>query len=250
MTVALRVAVLCAMVGCASRRPVDAPPRPYVVCGRGPTVDGIDVSEHQGVVDWPTVRATGKRFAFARVLHAPKIDPTFARNWEGIRAAGMFRGAYVYFVPNEDVDAQADAVIAAVGRLAVGDLPVVLDVELPPPAIPAPAEYAARIARWVARVTAGTGRRPIVYTGRTYWNTYVTTAAFQTLPLWHAQYTSAVCPSLADAWHGWSFWQYACTGRIPGVQGDVDLDRFNGTLDELAHLAGAPDIDAGLSAPP
>lgn len=239
---------LC-LLGCASQQPPSPPASPHTVCAEGDTVEGIDVSEHQGVVDWAAVRAAGKRFAFARVMHAPKLDPTFARNWAAMREAGLYRGAYVYFVPSADVEMQADALIAAVGRLGPGDLAPVLDVEQPPPNIPSREEYVARIARWVARVTEGTGRAPMIYTGRNYWNARVVSASFETLPLWHAQYTQSPCPTIADAWSTWRFWQYACTGRILGVEGDVDLDRFRGSLDDLAHLAGMPDIDAGLAPP-
>lgn len=217
-----------------------------LVCGRGPTVEGIDVSEYQREVDWAQVRASGRRYAIARVAHLPRIDATFARNWEGIRAAGMIRGAYLYFDPSADAAMQADIVVRAVGRLGPGDLPVILDVEKPPPGLPPADAYAARIRVFVARVTEGTGRAPLIYTGARYWPAHVRTREFNALPLWHAQYTTARCPTIADAWSDWTFWQYSSTGRVPGISGDVDLDRFNGTFEELQRLAGeATSADAG-----
>jgi hypothetical protein len=44
---------------------------------------------------------------------------------------------------------------------------------------------------------------------------------------------------LPDAWASWGIWQYGSTGTVPGISGDVDVDRFNGTLDDLKKLAGA-----------
>ncbi|MEZ4393440.1 MAG: GH25 family lysozyme [Polyangiales bacterium] len=238
---------LLLMLGCGgpTRRP--QPPRFAIVCGRGPTVEGVDVSEYQGEVDWSAVRASGRRFAIARIAHAPRVDARFEGHWRGIREAGMIRGAYLYFSPAHDVAAQADAIARAVGRLGPGDLPVALDIEKPPPGLPSPADYAARIAELVSRVTQSTGRAPMIYTGAYYWRLRVRSDAFKSLPLGHPQYAPVRCPSIAPPWSEWTFWQYSNTGRVPGVRGDVDLDRFNGDLAALERLAGgpAPTPDAG-----
>ena len=245
--IAFAVAALVASVGgCSDGDRTERATQFAMVCGRGPTVEGIDVSEYQRTVDWAMVRASGRRYAIARVAHLPRVDPTFPRNWAGMRAAGLIRGAYLYFDPSVDAAMQADLVVNAVGRLGPGDLPVTLDVEKPQPGLPAPDVYAARIRVFVERVTAGTGRPPMIYTGAYYWPNYVRTRDFNALPLWHAQYTStARCPTIADAWSDWSFWQYSSTGRVPGIAGNVDLDRFNGTLSALEALAGiAAPMDA------
>lgn len=236
-------------LGCSGRTPRSPPPRFAIVCGRGPTVEGVDVSEYQGEVDWSAVRASGRRFAIARIAHAPRVDARFETNWRGIRAAGMIRGAYLYFSPAHDVAAQADSIARAVGRLGPGDLPVALDIEKPPPGLPSPADYAARIAELVARVTQSTGRAPMIYTGAYYWRLRVRSDAFKSLPLWHPQYAPVRCPSIAPPWSAWALWQYSSTGRVPGVRGDVDLDRFNGDLAALERLAGGPAPIADAGAP-
>jgi lysozyme len=226
---------------------VDQAVSELVVCGSGPTVEGIDVSQYQATVNWPMVRTAGKRFAIARIVHWPTRDTQFDRNWREIRANGLIRGAYIYFDPRAEVAAQADAVIRAVGRLEQGDLPVTLDVEQPQPGLPTPTRYAAMVRDLADRIEAGTGRRPMIYTGHYYWPSYVQTTAFRDYPLWHAQYTTTQpCPNIADAWHDWAFWQYSSTGRVSGIAGNVDLDRFNGTYAELQQLAGYPaPTDAG-----
>lgn len=217
-----------------------------VVCGRGPTVEGIDVSQYQATVNWPMVRAAGKRFAIARILHWPVRDTQFERNWREIRANGLIRGAYIYFDPRFEVAAQADVVVRAVGRLGEGDLPVTLDIEQPNPGLPTPARSVEVIRDLAARVEAGTGRAPMIYTGRYYWPNYVRSTEFRDLPLWHAQYTTTQpCPYIADAWRDWAFWQYSSTGRVSGITGNVDLDRFNGSYAELQRLAGFGAMDAG-----
>ncbi len=209
-----------------------------LACGRGPTVDGVDVSEHQGAVDWRAVRASGPRFAIARVGVGSRADATFARNWHGMREAGLIRGAYLYVVPEQDIAAQAALLVSAVGRLGPGELPAALDVEKPPPGVPPPAVYTARLADLVARVSVGTGRPPMIYTGSHYWTRWVGSDAFASLPLWHAQYASVRCPGIAAPWREWRLWQVSESGRVPGVRTAVDLDVFNGDLDALTRFAG------------
>ena len=115
-----------------------------VVCGHGPTVKGIDVSYWQGTINWSAVAGDGVRFAIVRISDGSYRDTQFAANWNGARAAGLIRGAYQFFEPGQDPIAQADMVVAAVGRLGPGDMPVTIDVEAPSPGISASA-YASRI---------------------------------------------------------------------------------------------------------
>ncbi|MBK7857357.1 MAG: hypothetical protein IPJ65_01785 [Archangiaceae bacterium] len=221
------------------------------VCAAGPTVEGIDVSKYQGNINWAAVAASGKAFAITKLSQGSSLDPTFVQNWNGIKAAGMIRGAYQWFLPNADPIAQADLAVHVLGRLGPGDLPLMADVEASAP-YPSPSVYAQRLRTWVDRVTAGTGKKPIIYTGYYYWASALgNNASFRDLPLAHAQYTLAACPRIPDAWSRWTIWQYRGggvagipDGRSPGVSGAVDQDRFNGTLADLKAFAGVS------SAPP
>jgi len=58
-------------------------------------------------------------------------------------------------------------------------------------------------------------------------------------PLWIAQYTTAAQPVIPPVWNAWTFWQYTDKGGVDGINGDVDHNRFNGTLDNLKALAKA-----------
>src|ERR1022692_3299310 len=94
-------------------------------------VEGVDVSYYDATVDWPAVKASGRQFAIARVSDGTGfMDPQFSTNWSGIKAAGMVRGVYQFFRPEDDAVAQANIVISAVGSIGPGDLPPVLDVEV------------------------------------------------------------------------------------------------------------------------
>lgn len=207
------------------------------VCAAGATTNGIDVSYHNGTINWPSVKNAGYQFAFIRISDGTGFrDPMFATNWSGARRAGLLRGIYQFFRPSQDVAAQADMVIAAVGARAPGDLPPVIDVEATGNL--SPASVAAKVRTWVDRVKAATGVDPIVYTGKYFWRDQVGgPTSFVNNALWIAQYTMR-CPDLTSPWNTWAFWQHSDSGSVPGVNGDIDLDRFNGTLDELRAFAG------------
>jgi lysozyme len=203
------------------------PPRPD--CQPGPTTAGIDVSYHQDAIDWPRVARAGIRFAFIRVADGATIrDVKFATNWAESRRAGLVRGAYLFFRPDQSVDAQSDIMLAAL-RADRGDLPPVIDVEvdggLAPPIV------AARARAWVDRVRAAIGVEPIVYTNGDLWKAGGA-AALAAQPLWIAHYTQG-CPTLPAAWTRWRFWQHTDHGAVPGITGDVDLDVFSGALGDL-----------------
>src|ERR1039458_8515560 len=132
-------------------------------------IPGIDVSHFQAVVDWTAVAAGGVRFGFAKASEGMSVpDQYFLDNWSGIKAAGILRGAYHFFHPNADPQAQADNFLrrlaAANGGspvLAQGDLPAALDIEVTDGA--SPATLLAGASSWLAAVKAATGKHPIVY---------------------------------------------------------------------------------------
>ena len=202
------------------------------ICANGPTVKGIDVSYYQGTVDWAAAKADGVEFAFIRLSDGEVFrDPKFALNWTNAKAAGVLRGAYQFFRPAQDVAVQADMMIKAIGTYQTGDLPPVIDVEADGGL--APATVASKVRQWVDLVKAGTGVAPIIYTGKYFWRDEVGgPRTFETNSLWIAQYTS-LCPDLPAPWTRWTFWQSSDKGRVAGIKGAVDLDKFNGTSEQL-----------------
>jgi lysozyme len=205
------------------------------VCPAEQTVFGIDVSHHQGLIDWNKAKAGGVKYAFIRVSDGTTTrDRQFTRNWTNAKAAGVIRGAYQFFRPSQNVATQAQMMIDAIGGTTDGDLPPVIDVEVDGGL--APATVASRVKQWVDKVAAATGRTPIVYTAKYFWRDEVGNAAtFANNPLWVANYTTR-CPDIPTAWKGWQFWQTSATGRVPGISGDVDMNKFNGTQLQLEAL--------------
>jgi len=212
-------------------------------------VRGIDVSQYQGTPDWGTVRASGISFAFARVADGMSIDRTFDRNWQEIRKAGLVRGVYLFFRSGRDPVDQADLLLDHTGPFDSNDLPPVLDVEANNGA--SPAEMVAGIRAFRDRITERTGGlTTMIYAGPGFWSSSVRSAVFADLPLWVAHYTTGA-PLLPLGWMSWDFWQFSGSGRCPGVNGDVDLDVFRGSPDQLrAMTVGQQDAVSGGPASP
>ena len=202
------------------------PPR----CPIGPTTPGIDVSYYQEAIDWPRVRRAGIRFAFIRLSDGAQLrDTRFATNWAEARRAGVVRGAYQFFRPDQSALAQADLMIATLQNGDPGDLPPVIDIEVDGGLHPT--VVAARAQQWIERVRDKLGVEPIVYTGSDLWRSGGA-EPLGTQPLWVAHYTQN-CPTLPPPWTRWRFWQHTDRGAVPGIAGPVDLDLFAGTLGEL-----------------
>jgi lysozyme len=196
-------------------------------------VQGIDVSHYQGVVDWQQVAQAGMSFAFAKATEGiTYVDPQLAANWAGIQAAGLVRGAYHFFEPNDDATLQAQHFLATV-QLAPGDLPPVLDVETTGGV--SDAQLWSGVATWLEVVEQATGRQPILYTAPGFWSSHEPDLTLTRYPLWLADY--ATQPTLPDGWTSWLFWQHSQSGSVAGVTGAVDLDLFSGTLQQLQDLA-------------
>jgi lysozyme len=208
---------------------------PVTVCPAGSTVEGIDVSEFQGSIDWNAVHGSGRGFAIARVSDGTgHSDPTFQTNWSGIKAAGMVRGVYQFFRASEDPTAQADLLVNAIGALGPDDLPPVADVEVTDGV--SGGTLVANLATWTARIKSKTGVTPMIYTAPGFWDPLPSTNQFGGDVLWVANW-QVNCPDTPTPWGGWRFWQYADNGNVPGIGGAVDLDKFNGTLAQLQQQA-------------
>ncbi len=217
------------------------------------TVPGIDVSYWDSGIDWPKVRATGQRFVFTKATEGDfYADPTFDDNWAGAKSAGLLRGAYHFFRCNVDPKKQADKFINYVNSMNdKGELPPVLDLESNDGQ--AKDKVIARAKTWLDLVEAEFGRKPIIYSGQYFLQDYFSMpgggppAWAKDYPLWVAQYpnmyTPGMTPYLPKGWFAWTFWQYSDKGQINGINAAVDMNLFNGTLEELYKFAGAEIVE-------
>lgn len=192
-------------------------------------LEGVDVAESFGTIDWARVAQT-KTFAYAKAGQGVSfLDPTFLTNYAGIKRAGMQAGAYFYFEPAQDPTLQANHFVNQLvnAGFAPGDLVPMLDVEISgtqtSQVIVSNVQTAVAVIRSSLLVTPG------IYTYASFWNGQVGgSTAFANDPLWIANF-GASCPTLPTAWSNWAIWQYTDLGHVTGITGTVDLDRANGT---------------------
>jgi lysozyme len=207
-------------------------------------IPGIDVSRWQGSINWPAVQTTGKLFAFIKATEGSGlVDPFFAANWKGAKDAGLLCGAYHFFRPLQDAKKQAELFLKSV-KLESGDFPPVLDLEVSENL--RAATIIQRVEIWVSEIEKQTGKKVILYSGISFLNDSFTIPAggpplwARDHILWVANYLppTAIQPFMPAGWDKWHFWQYSQAGQVDGINGSVDLDWYNGSLEELQALAG------------
>jgi GH25 family lysozyme M1 (1,4-beta-N-acetylmuramidase) len=209
----------------------------------GYPVFGIDVSNHQGWIDWSWVASSGAKFAYAKATEGTGyLDPHFNYNYHAAKRNGLYAGAYHFARPDVSGGrAQANyfldrAQFANDGRT----LPPMLDIEWPwtGSRAPFPCYGLSRwqLGKWISdshtRVRERTGRPTMIYTNINWWNPCVGyNTSFGRHPLFIARYAGGP-GSLLAGWRDWTIWQYSSAGWLPG-----DQDVFNGNLAALKRLA-------------
>jgi len=214
--------------------------------------DGLDVSEHNGDVDWNAVKAAGAGFAFIRSADGDYNDKLYtATRVAALRTAAIPFGVYQFARVAADTNGQRDGVTEAAmawyfarrqGWGKTGDLPIVYDFEEASYAGQAATKAATQAYDAVRTLRALQGRPPIFYTNpdsMTFLSPALTDAQRAELarcPLWIAHFGVA-SPTVPQPWTDWAFWQYTDTGTIGGVTGNVDRDHYSGSRSDLAALA-------------
>src|SRR5581483_2106307 len=216
-------------------------------------VPGLDISYWQSGIDWPKVRATGQRFVLIKASEGEGYtDPTFNDHWTGAKTAGLLRGAYCYFHQNQDPKKQADRFIGVVKAMDDnGALPHALDLEVTDGV--ARDKIIAKAKSWFDAIEQAFVRKPFVYSSVSFLETNFSElgggppAWTKDYPLWLAwypnQYTDGMSPLMPRGWFKWTVWQYSQHGQLNGINAKVDLDVFNGTLDDLYKFAGVQAAD-------
>jgi lysozyme len=212
------------------------------------TVPGIDVSYWNAGIDWHKVYAAGQRFVFVKASEGERyVDPTFNDNWTGSKSVGLLRGAYHFFRSNAEPLRQADSFINALKSMGdLGDLPPAIDLETSDGQPNQRVISRARI--WMDRVQSALHKKPIIYSGQYFLQDHFSEpgggppAWTSDYPLWVAQYprryTPGMQPGMPPGWLQWNFWQYSDKGRVNGIIDKVDLDLFNGSMEDLYTFAG------------
>ncbi|GGB72214.1 glycosyl hydrolase [Flavobacterium suaedae] len=206
--------------------------RIYEIVGRHKDkVFGLDISEYQGKINWQDLQKAEEEFPlhfiFIRATAGnDRTDLQFKNNWRKAKANGYIRGAYHYYRPDENSLEQAERFIKTV-KLQKGDLPPVLDIEKLP-RDQTLESLKLGLQRWLSRVESHYGIEPIIYSGESYYTDFLK-AEFSGYKLWVANY-SVFGEKIKSDWH---FWQFTDKAQIKGIEGNVDVNIYNGSLEEL-----------------
>lgn len=185
---------------------------------------GVDVSSHQGDIDWEQVAADDVEFAYIKATEGGDfVDDRFERNWEGAAAAGLDRGAYHFFTlcrPGADQAANFLDVVP----LDPDALPPVVDLELAGNCSERPdrAMVEQELRAFLEAVESGTGQTVVLYVGDDFQGEYGLRDELDR-PIWHRRVL--IRPDV-DRW--W-IWQVQGHASVDGIAGDADLDVMRGT---------------------
>lgn len=207
-------------------------------------LDGIDVSHHQGPIDWHTAAASGIWWGATKATQSVAYtDPTLTVNRAGMAAVNLrHRGLYHWLSPASDPIVQARWFLTKIGRLDVGEF-ALLDAEEDGVTV-------SKVVQWCDTVEAATHRPCAVYTGAfvagIWTDPRVRTSRYGRRPMALAAYTTEAkaraLPGVKD--HPWDSWQFTSTATVPGVSTKVDGNRIDsvGVYDLAAgrHLQPAP----------
>lgn len=200
-------------------------------------VRGIDVSRHQGVIDWTEVAQAGVGFAYAKASEGgDHRDRQFRRNVAEANRLGLPIGAYHYFTfcrPGADqAENFTDVVLPAATQL-----PPVVDLEFDGNCDrrPSPEEMRREVETFIGMVERRLARTLVYYASDTFLELYGD--VLPPRPLWRRSIHKE--PEGTD----WTIWQFDPTGRVAGIDGDVDLNVLAIGLDELVAL-GRRDFSA------
>lgn len=186
------------------------------------TMKGIDVSVHNGTIDWQKVKADGIQFAILRAGYgklASQKDKQFENNYSGAKAAGIPVGAYWYSYATTPDEARQEAeVCVSILKGMQFEFPIYFDQEEKATLDTGKANCSAMI-RAFCEVLEKAGYWTGLYTSRSVLSTHIEDDIKTRYALWVAEWGSKLNYSGSIG-----IWQYSEKGSVNGISGDVDLD--------------------------
>lgn len=206
----------------------------FLTCLSNQALLGIDVSSHQRVIDWEAVAAAGIDFAIVRLGYRGyetgllNADTYVQENLTGAREAGLLVGAYFFSQATSTAEAEEEAryALELLGDFEL-DLPLVFDWEVAQRTEEVDKATVTDCALAFCAIAESAGVQPMIYFNPYQITAHIDLFRLTDYPWWLALYnTDPVFPCRFD------MWQYSCTGSVPGIEGNVDLNII--VLDETA----------------
>ncbi|MCP4551291.1 MAG: hypothetical protein GY834_04470 [Bacteroidetes bacterium] len=194
---------------------------------------GIDVSWHNGPVDWKKVK--DQKYSFAVVKSTEGIDlqdKTFKSHWPMLKKFGFIRGAYHFYVTEDDPIEQAKFFITST-PLQPGDLAPIVDIEVIGAHTKRSLLYP-KLKKFLLTLEKHYKIKPIIYSTPNFWDKHFH-KHLKGYALWVAQY-GVKKPRLPVGWDFWHIWQYTNNATIKGIGKTVDLSRFNTSKEVIDNV--------------
>lgn len=202
----------------------------YLTCREGKTAVGIDVSSYQKEIDWPKVKSAGVQYAIIRIggrgygsAGSIYLDEYAQKNLQGARAAGIPIGCYFFSqaISVAEAKEEAQTVLSVLNGMKL-ELPVVFDWEY----VSLEARTGRANARLVTdctlefcRVIQNAGYKPMIYFNADHARQRLYLEEVQQYAWWFARYTPEAGPMCKV-----DLWQYTESGKIAGIEEDVDVN--------------------------
>lgn len=195
---------------------------------------GIDVSQYQGTIDWDNVEAVEEQFELKFVIvrataGSNKVDLKFKKNWRNLTESMYIQGAYHYYRPDENSTDQANNFIKNV-KLRKGHLPPILDIEKMPKG-QSMEKLKEGLQNWLTIVEKHYRVKPIIYTGEKYYEDFLQ-EDFPSYQFWIANYN----PWKEKIEDDYLMWQFTEKAQLHGIDELVDVNVFNGNVDDLKKV--------------
>ncbi|MBD5210075.1 MAG: lysozyme [Bacteroidales bacterium] len=186
-------------------------------------IRGIDISAHNGDIDFDRVKSAGYDFAIIKATEGTDFkDAMFVDNVRRARNAGLKVGAYHFFRFDTDGELQAINLLHSLRNRSL-DFPIVIDIEQTGnPEGHEPAAIAERLRAMLAYLERE-GADIMLYSNKDDYNRYLK-GNFRDYPLWLCSFT------LPEEELDWTLWQYSHRGNVDGVKGKVDLNTIKSTF--------------------
>lgn len=193
-------------------------------------IKGIDISHHQGNINWKDVSKNKKyKFVFIKATEGNDFrDKLFLKNWKESKDNNMLHGAYHFFTTGSSGLEQAQNFISVVPK-ENGTLPPVIDIEVGGLSKDV---FQKELKSYINSIEEYYGQKPILYVMYPLYEAYIK-GDFEDYPIWIRDIIKY--PTLKDE-REWTFWQYGNRGHVKGINTYVDLNCFNGTLEELKRI--------------
>tara|TARA_B100001989_G_scaffold240165_1_gene204998 strand:- start:6495 stop:7187 length:693 start_codon:yes stop_codon:yes gene_type:complete len=183
-------------------------------------VQGLDVSHHQGEINWAAIPTDQFKFVYIKATEGGDFSDTrFQQNWPAAQQAGLKVGAYHFFTLCSEGKKQADHFIKTVPK-GVLDLPPAIDLEFVGNCTgrPTRAAFEKELRDYIRKIEKHYQIQPVLYVTYEFYDAYMVRGPFGRYPLW-----------LRDVWGiplrtDWHIWQYAENGKVAGIKGPVDLN--------------------------